>query len=222
MSQDETPKSPFAAAIEARFAKRQEHEFDVDGYFGLGDKPIPKVAMRVPTAMEQVWAIDEAHRLLKVIAREPETRSDPDVLSDLKLCCLAFWAARAVGSTSKHSYPAFPSAEWMVKHMTNDQIGAIVQLGATVKRRESPTPVERNDDAVEALATALSVSAGTAQADVILAGIVDREALNDFLIAISDKLMTARADLAAYVKEQALKETIAADAIAATPEPDAT
>lgn len=214
---DETPKSAFQEAIEARFADRKEHAFDVDGYFGLGLKPVPTVGIRALTKMDEIHAIDEAYKLAKKLCNEQEAREHPAVFEDIKLTCMVFRAARAVGTSSKYSYPAFGGPEWMLRNMTGDQIGAMTHLANTVKRRESPTPVDITDENVEALATALSASAGKSTADVILAGIVDRDDLNYFIVAISDKLMTARADLVAYVKEQEAKEAAAqADA----PDPD--
>lgn len=207
-------KSAFASAIEARFATRRVYEYDVDGFFGLGAKPIPRVGVRVPTKREEVAAIDQAYTIVKAMCSQPEARENVAVFEDLKVCCIAFQACRDINDPK---YPAFPGPEWMFKHLTGDQLGALVALVNTVKRRESPTPVEVGDETIEALATALSASAGTAAADVILAGITNREDLDYFMVAVCDKLMTARADLADYVKEQDATRVVAEAGTETTP-----
>lgn len=214
----DTPKSDFQLAIEAAHGARTEHPFDVSGYFGVGGRAIPKIAIRRPTLLEKIHATDEAHKLVKKLCNEPEARQDPIVFDELKVTCLLSRAVRTVGSASKHSYPAFGGPEEMARTMPAEQIGALANLLNTVKRRESPTPVDISDDAVEAIAVALANNAGAKTLDgqrandVMLAGIVERDELHYLLEAMADKLMTARADLAAYVKEQAIKDGIAADA----------
>lgn len=193
------PKSDFAKAIETRFANRRCHDFDIDGFFGLGNAPIPKVAIRVPTKREEIAAIDQAHAMIKSLCGQPEARTDADVIQDMKAACVAFWACRNV---SNHKYHAFPGPQWMFEHLTGDQIGALVNLMNQVRVLESPTPIEYGDETIEAWAVVLANNAGSDLPTVQMAGL-PREHLTYLLTCFAEKLATARTLLADVAKEAA-------------------
>jgi hypothetical protein len=188
--------SDFAKAVAERFAARKATLFNVDGYFGLGGKPIPQIGILTPSKRAEVAAIDQAHALAKTMCAQPEARSDADVLSDLKMTCVLFAACR---DAKDQRYPAFPGPEWMHKNLTGDQLSAIANLVNQVRVKDSPAPLEITDEQVEAWATVCSSHVGSGLPSAQLAG-CPREYLEYLVVALSEKLATDRARLADAAK----------------------
>jgi hypothetical protein len=145
MNSEKIQKSKLALAIEQR--ERKSHEFDVQGFFGLGDKEIHKVAIRVNTKAEEDAAVVAAHKYAKAISEGlVDAKQDGDILSDGKAIEALFRACRAAGEKSddesrlKIDYPSFPGPQWMRKNMTTDQIATLLNLYQEVRRVEAPVP----------------------------------------------------------------------------------
>lgn len=136
---EEVYKSEIAAAIEQR--ERKLYEFDVGGFFSLGDRPVPRLAIRALTKSEENAALVAAHALAKEWARgDADTRSDADLLDDLKLKEALQRACFVAGKTTKGGHPiqAFPGGRWMEDHFTTEQIAVLHNLLLEVRRAESP------------------------------------------------------------------------------------
>jgi hypothetical protein len=196
MSDPNEHVSEFAKAVAARFAERKATPYDVDGFFGLGSKPIPRIGILTPTKRQEVAAIDQAHALAKELCGQEEARSDADVLNDAKAACIVFAACRDI---KDQRYPAFPGPRWVYDHVTGDQLGAVMNLVNGQRVKDSPSPLEVSDDQVEAYAVVCSTHVGTGLPSVQLSG-CPREYLEYLVVALSEKLMTERARLVDAVK----------------------
>ncbi len=146
-------KSKLALAIESR--PRIAHEFEVQGFFGLGDKQIMKVALWVNVKSEQDSALAAAYQVVEKLAGDNKRAvDDDDILVDAKTTQILFQACRRAEEGDKeagYKYPAFPSPEWMRNNLTTDQLAVLLNLYHEVRRRESPVPWEIKHETVMAL-----------------------------------------------------------------------
>mgnify|MGYP004336917647 CR=1 FL=1 len=172
------------------------HRFDVADFFGLGDKPIRRIGVRVNTKQEQDDAILAAYKRIDAETKNGAelARDDADITTDAKTIEVLFRACR---DADDPKYPAFPGPAWMREHLTTDQIAIILNLYNEVVRYESPIRYELDDDKVEAIAKMASENAATDVADHVLA-VYDREFLIQVVILLSVKLSLARNDEAAH------------------------
>ena len=190
----------FAAALAARAAARPVEPFDVQGFFGLGDLPIPKLGVRIPTQHEQDRALAGAHRYVaEVTGDSPDAKQDPDLLLNAKQAHIAFEFCRELesdgaGTWTPTGYPAFPSPTWAAKHLTVEQIAVLVNLANEVRAKHAPSPVELDDATLEAVASVCATHAGGDLPEAVLAG-YPREWLTHALVLVSLKLQAARAAL---------------------------
>lgn len=184
-------KSALALALEAR--ERKVHPFDVTGFFGLGGKPMPQLAIRVPTKGEQDAAVVEAHRHAAAISGPVEAaKSDGDLLDDAKIVEVLFRMCR---DANDPKCPAFPGPRWMRERLTTDQLGALMNLANEVRRAEAPGPQTIDDDLLEAFVSTAAFAAGSALPEAALAG-CSREWLSQAFVLLSCKLQEARRELA--------------------------
>ena len=192
--QDDT-KSALATAIEAR--GRASVVCDVTGFFGPGDKPIPKVAVRVNVKGEEDRAVVDAHRYAADLAKGTEAAKDDDLLREAKVVHALHWAFRMVDEEGKATiHAAFPSPKWMRDNLTSDQLAALLNLYNDVRTRQSPWPHKFEDDDVERLAMLCADNADSELPTLVLARI-EREMLSQYLIIIACKLRLARSQLLA-------------------------
>lgn len=146
-------KSEIALAIEQR--KRKLYPFDVRGFLGLGDREIPKLGIRYLMQNEQNLAITAAHAQAKKYARgDEDTRSDPELLDDLKLAEAMQRACFVADKTTKHGLPiqAFPGGRWMEANFSTEQLAVLHNLQLEVRKAESPMLWDINMQDVMALA----------------------------------------------------------------------
>jgi hypothetical protein len=145
--------SEIALAIEQR--ERKLFPFDVRGFFGLGDREIPRLGIRVLMQNEQNLAITAAHNVAKSYAREDDDiRRDPELLDDLKLAEAMHRACFVADKKTKHGHPiqAFPSGRWMEKHFSTEQLAVLHNLQLEVRKAESPMLWDINMQDIMALA----------------------------------------------------------------------
>ena len=170
-NEDSNGKSKLALAIESR--PRKAHDFDVQGFFGLGDKQIHKVAIWVNVKSEQDKAIAAAYQVVSQAAGEhTEAKSDDDLLTDAKTTQILFHACRRCEEEDpelNYRYPAFPSPEWMRRNLTTDQLAVLLNLYHEVRRREAPVPWEIDHDQVLGIAMVSADHSDTALPDTLLA-----------------------------------------------------
>jgi len=178
-------KSALAAAIEEN--ERKFHDFDVSGFFGLGDKEIPKLAIRVATKAEEDAALVAAHATVKKLAAgDSEARADFDLLGDQKLIQIIFRICfSATEKTSDGTrYPAFPGPDWMRKNLTTDQIAVLMNLCHGVRRASNNMRSTISFDEVEATAEACAEASGGELPEAILAN-ADRTWLTEAFVLLS-------------------------------------
>jgi hypothetical protein len=139
MDDEYEEKSEIALAIEQR--ERKLHPFDVRGFLGLGDKEIPKLAIRYLLKHEENLALVAAHASAKEYARDDnDARSDAELLDDLKLAEALQRACYVDGKTTKQGHPiqAFPGGRWMEKNFSTEQIAILHNLQFEVRKAEHP------------------------------------------------------------------------------------
>lgn len=153
-------KSPLALALEAR--ERKLHVIEVGGFFGLGDKPVHRLAVRVNTKAEQDSAIVAAHAYVADKTKGPGSemaRADADLLTDAK-AIEAVW--RACRDPDDPRYPAFTGGpQWMREHMSTDQIAVLLNLVNDTAAQESPLRQELTAEHVGSLAQLCADHAGS-------------------------------------------------------------
>ena len=143
MTSEKLKKSKLALAIEQR--ERKTHEFEVQGFFALGDTEIQKIAIRVNTKSEDDASIVAAHRYAHSFKGEgvATARKDSDILTDGKAIEALFRACRSPKEEgAKFEYPIFPGPSWMRENLTTDQIAILLNLYQEVRRVEAPVPWE--------------------------------------------------------------------------------
>ena len=94
MGDVEETKSEIALAIEQR--ERKFYEFEVEGFFGLGERSIPKLAIRALTKHEENLALVAAHDWAKKYSKgDEDARSDDDLAIGLTLSrkAVGLWTA---------------------------------------------------------------------------------------------------------------------------------
>lgn len=186
-------KSRLAKAIEAR--ERKQYDFEVHDFFGLGNKPIHKIGIRVSTKSEQDGAVVAAHKYIE--AKAGNSLSDEDILVDAKTIEVLFHACREVvevepgAEPPKHNYPAFPGPQWMRDNMTTDQLAVLLNLYNEVRRKESPTTWQISSEDVNALAFACAEISDSDLPEKLLARF-DREWLTQAFVMLSVQLKEMR------------------------------
>lgn len=196
-------KSELAKAIET--AERPCTIYPVGGFFGLGQKPIRKIAFRVNVKSEEDAALVQAHRYVAAVSAGAETaKHDADLLSDAKTRHALAVACREVKTTVAPDgtetdeitkWPAFPGPEWLAEHATTDQIASLIHLYNQTRAEQAGWLEDLSDETVEDM---LSVAAEAALKNPIArAGLAElpREQLVYLLERCALKLRDARADL---------------------------
>jgi hypothetical protein len=163
-------KSALALALEQR--ERPVHEFEVQGFFGLGNKEIHKIGIRVNTKSEEDDAVVGAHRNVRQKASNgaESALDDPDLINDSKAVEALFRACREVGEDGdkKYMYPAFPGPSWMRSNLTTDQISTLLNFYHDVRRREAPEGWNITVEEIEDLAEACAHTSGSDYPDIAL------------------------------------------------------
>ena len=181
-------KSNLALAIEQR--ERNSHEFDVQGFFGVGNKEVHKVSIRVNTKSEEDAAVVAAHKYSKAVSEGLlDARQDGDILSDGKAIEALFRACRAAGEEDGIDYPAFPGPQWMRKNLTTDQIATLLNLYQEVRRVEAPVPWTLTNDSVLNMAKVCAKASNTEIPDDYL-GSRPKEWVTQAFIILSERFFT--------------------------------
>lgn len=182
--------TPFAQAWADR--GRPVEDIDVDGFFGIAGKPIPKIGFRVPNVDEQSASVDAAHMVAK---NATETaRNDPDLLDNEKLIELLSRTCLTPGVSEKGiTYPAFPGPNWMRKNFTADHIAVLYNLLMMVRQQHGPKGRKVDEEALESLIGELS-AVGLEYAERRLAPYNHAE-LALFVVALAMKTAHAREQL---------------------------
>jgi hypothetical protein len=142
----EPHKSVLAAEIEAQVANRPCTIYPIGVIFGLGSKPIRKVAVRINLKDEEDRAVVQAHRYVNELASDVDAvKTDEAILLDAKARHALFEAFREVETKQTPNgeedtvtkWPAFPGSGWLAKNATTDQIGALLNLYNQTRAEQS-------------------------------------------------------------------------------------
>lgn len=200
-------------------AKRQEAKpkkhyfFDVEGIFGLGGKPIARIAITRGVGRDGESAILEAHKYAHdEVKKNPGAENalnDFDFMGDAKIRSILFRLCRAVDPTDpekalttkdgQHTYPAFPSPDWMTRELHTDQLASLMALVSEVRQKEAPRPegLDENealgltDESMERLVKLLTDQLGTEIPERVLRD-APRPYLTHFCVMVAYKLSESR------------------------------
>lgn len=133
MAETESPaKSPLAEAIEAN--KPKAYPFAVQNMFGLGNRPIHKVAIHAPRKGEDEAAVKEAVTRIDEFSEGNETlKNDPDLTNDAKAMAIIQRAVRS----EDNRIQAFAGVAWMRDHFTGNHVGQLINLINEVRVKEA-------------------------------------------------------------------------------------
>lgn len=213
--------SAFAQAIADAEKARPVESFDVAGFLGLGDRPIPRVGIRVPVQGEQDRATVAAHAYVDEITKSTDgAKTDGDLIHNAKLSAIAAEFCREVvekspGVWEPTGYPAFPSPKWLIGKLAPEQIATLVNLANEYRAKQDPAGATLDDVTVEAY---VSVCASSPEPEYTLIGL-SREYVVQLLILGSHKLAAARRQMERDAARIAELEALLASA-AAPPAPE--
>ena len=111
------PATAFSAAFNAQ--ERPFDVYDVDDVFGLGGKPIPKIAIVVPRVLQQRHAIEAADRALSTAT--DTVRNDPDASDNEKQIELLY---RVCKNPENIKHDASPWPKRTREHPGTPRLGA--------------------------------------------------------------------------------------------------
>lgn len=183
-------QTPLGAAIEAM--GRPVEVYDVDGFFGPGNKPVPKLAIRVPSIGEQSAAVQDAHKALENASTEA-AKSDDDALLNEKQVELLWRACR---DAENPKGPAFVGPKWMRDNLTTDQLAGLLNLLGLTRRKHGPGGMRGSTvEEVDAFARQLHAS-DPADAYVALAKTA-REDLYGVVLVLASKYVALTGEVEA-------------------------
>lgn len=202
MTASATPGGALSARLRAR--ARRAYPVDLADVFGLTE-PAP-VLVRVARAGEDEAAIvdgfNDVDRAVRPLGAEASVaaRADDDLLNDAKTraaLALVFRDASDPGS------PAFPSATWLGDNCSTDELAALTNIAAEIRRVDARVQVP-DDRGVEVLLGLLSTLAeqGHAAPGVVMAP-YQREVVTYVLTEAAVKLAADRSKSAELAAELA-------------------
>ena len=209
---DPNRKSLFAQAIDERKSQRVVEGFDVSGFFGLADRPLPHIGCRVPTKGEQDRAIIAAHKYIAEIANNAgagsdSAKSDRDLTQDAKTAAAIFECFREMVPDPDDpkkwihaDWPAFPSPRWAIENLTPEQIAVLLNLANEFRAKQAPSPIGLDDDTVEDY---IAVCVTQNNPEYLLVGL-SREYLVQLQILTSARLAASRNEVSRLADELAL------------------
>jgi hypothetical protein len=147
---------------------RKTYEYEINGFFAFKE-PVSKIAIRVPTKREQDMAMSSARTYVKKYLEKneapeniPEFTQDAMSAAIVATCCL---------DPSQEMLPVWPTIDVVCEDLTADRIGVLVRLVNEVRAKDGPTPIEIDDDRVEAMANLAAATSGTEASGELLAPI---------------------------------------------------
>jgi hypothetical protein len=174
---------------------------EVNGFFGLGKKKIHKIAFRVAKKMEENSAIITSHLWLRDKAGELKAISeDDDIMLDLKNVHILLAVCRRAeeGDEEKgYMYPAFPGPQWMMDHMTTDQIASLLNVYNDFRATLDPGFHALEFTHLEAMRTLCANVEDDKTAEIV--GSLSREWLAEAFIALSGMMKRREEELDGYI-----------------------
>lgn len=142
---DQEPLSPLAELIAKR--ERKHYTFDAADFMSKSNIK-GEYRMRVPTVIEQDTALLECMRTIQKVTAGTDLANDPDMLNNRKAAHILHQICRR----ADRDLPLFPSADWMIRNLTADELAVLLNTYYEVARLESPIASELSTETVEALA----------------------------------------------------------------------
>lgn len=176
--------SKLAAALAESFGARALHQYPESGL--LGGK-CETLTIRVPTKLETDQAIVDAHAYVESLAGKLEAaKSDEDLLRDTKSAAIV---AKALRDSDDPAFPAFPSADFVQRHLTSDKIAALVHLLNDARDREPGAQVDVSRETISMLvASARWLSSASREHAIAFFARMNRERLIELVLALASLL----------------------------------
>ncbi len=200
----EEPKNALVEALEERAKNRPVSIFDVNKFFGPGERPIPRIGIRTPTKREQDCCRFEARKYIDSLSPgDVEGKSDAELLQDAMAAAVAWSFCREVvpvdaanpdGEWKPTGRSAFPTPGWVCATLEPERIAVLVNLANEHRAKHAPAPIAFDSETVEAVVKLCSDHAGNDIPEAVLAG-HSREQLTHLLVLASVQLTAARAAL---------------------------
>jgi hypothetical protein len=217
--------APFRSSLARRITERplRFRIFPVSGFFGVAGRTVEYVGILYGLGKDGAFAQLAAHasvgRAVDTRKTTSSARADVDLLAGAKLDELLFRLCRAVDPARPdrlkttqdglHTYPAFPSPDWITASLGPDQIAALMALVVEVRQEhaprrgrdtgedgagEEPQPFGFEDEDVDRLAgelAAVELAEGAAAAGGELAHL-PRAAAVRLCVRLSQRLVAAQ------------------------------
>jgi hypothetical protein len=194
--------SEFAAGLKERSDSREVVEFDVNGFFGPGKKPLPKVGIRVPTKAEQDRAWIQSKAYVESLCKDVESaKNDEELLQDARAAFIVNEVCRDVNDPK---YPAFPSGKYLCENASTDQIAMLLNLHTEVRANSNGNKLVLSDSDVFVMAADCVVAAKEGDVPEASLAMYSREFLARAFVILSKKLDS----LAALPKADSLDEDV--------------
>lgn len=197
------PSEPYESALAKaiRAMTRNCTIYPVSGFFGLGNKPIHKIAIRVNVKSEEDTALVQAHRYVADLAAGVESaKQDGDLVTDAKTRHALVVACREVVTTVAEdgtetdeirNWPAFPGPAFLADHCTTDQIATLLNLYNQTRAEQSGWFDSFDDETVASLLNIAADSADNPLCRVMLAQ-MPREQIQKLLVVAAHQLREAK------------------------------
>ncbi len=177
-------ESALARALRESAQARTLHRYPESGL--LGGK-VAELVVRVPTKLETDQAIVDAHKYIDDMAGKLEpVKGDADLLLDTKSAAIV---ARALRDSDDPSFPAFPNADFVQRHLTSDQIASMVHLLNDARDREPGAQMGVTQETISFMvASARWLSTAPREHAVAFFARMNRERLIELVIALASLL----------------------------------
>lgn len=174
-------QSALAVALADAAKARALHRYPESGL--LGGK-CAELVVRVPTKLETDQAIVDAHKYIDDMAGKLDAvKSDADLLLDTKSAAIV---ARALRDSDDPSFPAFPNADFVQRHLTSDQIASLVHLLNDARDREPGAQMGVTQETVSFMvSSARWLSTAPREHAVAFFARMNRERLIELVIALA-------------------------------------
>lgn len=187
--------SAIAKSLEARALARKAYFYDASAFCSHSSSISGTVGIRVAVKAEEANAIASAERYLKKLGGG-ESVASPMLGLDARTVHILWHLVRDGGETTMtteeretkaRNFPAFQSADWMMQHLSNDEIATLLNLVNAVTEKESPRERRIDPGTVDNYVAVLAALDDVTPASEIMAH-WDREYLEQFIVTISRRL----------------------------------
>ena len=194
----EEEKSEIQKALEERAKNRPVQVVEGLAFTGPGHKVIGSIALRVATKQEENAAIAQAEVYLKGLASQADGAvdvKDPDLANAARTVYILHAVCR--DPKSPNTAFAFTSGKEMMRLLTCDEVGKLLDLYNRFRAAQSPFDRALTVEDVEAEAARLAAVGTTEVADMLVQS-KDRIWLEQFAVRLSMLFANRQQELAIY------------------------